>query len=981
MKSTHTASSLPVPLPLSYNPQGIGDVDVADPAKPIEVLVGPVNLRPRDRIDLFWGENDEVIDTYTHSSDSSDAHGIFSLYVDTHWVQSGLTDVRYLYTPFPSNIQEHSPVNKVVVKLEIPGGRDPDPATPYENEKLKIPTVTPSGVITSPEGVSVTLDAYENMTAGDSIFIYWHGIRVEHPPLTGAQLGKPVVVSIEKQIVIEAGDSENIVVRYEIRDVVNNWSRFSLPAYVAVEAGNSSLPAPIAPQAPNMELDLDNLAGADVQALVLSNPDIGTGDIINFVMERNTAEGIQLESFAASKVVQIPGSFVEFLIPNEQFHPIAQGRARLKYTVIKSSGDTLRSKSLTLAVLGQPQQLSLPHVQGVINGILTPEMHNVITQVPPYYFMADGNDVNLVWIGKSATGETVMHQEIKNLNADNIGKVIEFLIPDEKLSALAGGSLDVYYTVTTYARAFFKSPVLRLLVDVDSSIALASPVVDQLSADGILDPADIKLEAIVRVLPYRTMADGDKVTIYWEGGNAEGTYGTYTVINTGTVNRETVFRIPKRYVDANINGLVQVWYAVQQGDRITESDKLAIAIRETAAINLPTPTIKEATGSTLDPINASAGATVVIDATANLKTGDQVIVQWQGPKGSDTKEKTLTSAEAGQALEVLFAAVLVTANAGQTVSVSYVVNRVNGLVQVSDTLALQVLSGLAELPAPRMDTVGADGVVTPSLIPGYGATVRVSYPGMGAQDSVVVNWRGASSHDTAAQVAGSGELHFNVPKALISATAGRSATVTYTVTRAGEPAVSTALQLSVRQELVLDTSPVTLAGKIYLLPGSPDLLPNFPAETTVQRQASGGHAPYRYASSNALVVSVNSNGLASVRGKGTATITATDALGATKSYPVTVTGVIHCVGLGSGSFSQISKASANNGARIPTIHELVEIYTLYGNRWPMGNGNYWSSTVSSAGIGGWNWYYVKNMVSGGNFKLKSHNASLGVGIK
>ncbi|EPN61210.1 hypothetical protein A235_22553, partial [Pseudomonas syringae pv. actinidiae ICMP 19079] len=74
-----------------------------------------------------------------------------------------------------------------------------------------------------------------------------------------------------------------------------------------------------------------------------------------------------------------------------------------------------------------------------------------------------------------------------------------------------------------------------------------------------------------------------------------------------------------------------------------------------------------------------------------------------------------------------------------------------------------------------------------------------------------VNWRGASSHDTAAQVAGSGELQFNVPKALISATAGRSATVTYTVTRAGELAVSTALQLSVKQELVLDTSPVTLA--------------------------------------------------------------------------------------------------------------------------------------------------------------------------
>lgn len=877
MNSIHTSSALPVPLPLSYNPQGIGDVDVADPAKPIEILIGPINLKPKDRIDLFWGTHNEVIDTYTHSSDSSNTNGIFSLYVDTRWIQSGLTDVSYLYTPFPSNIQEHSPVNKIVVKLEIPGGRDPDPATPYENEKLNIPTVNPSGVITSPEEVSVTLDAYENMAAGDSIFIYWHGIRVESPPLTEDQLGKPVTVSIDKQIIIEAGDSENIVVRYDVRDVVNNWSRFSFPAYVAVEAGNSSLQAPIAPQAPNMELDLDKLAGADVQALVLSNVNIAIGDIINFVMERNTAEGMQLESFTESKVVQIPGSFIEFLIPNEQFHPIAQGRARLKYTVIKGNSEVLRSKSLTLAVLGQPQQLSLPHVQGVTNGILNPDSHNVITQVPPYYFMADGHDINLVWIGKAANGETVMHQEVKNLNADDIGKGIDYLIPDDKVGALAGGSLEVYYTVTTYAKAFFKSPILRLLVDVDNSTPLEAPVVDKLSADGVLDPADIPLEAIVRVLPYRAMAEGDKVTIHWEGGDTEGTYGTYTVINSGTVNRETVFRIPKRYVDANLNRLVQVWYTVQQGDRIAESEKLAITIREMVALPLPTPTLKEAIGTTLDPADALSGATVVIDATANLQAGDQVITQWQGPNGNDTREKTLTGADAGKTLEVVFAAALVTANAGQTVAISYVVNRVNGLVQVSGTLALQIL--------------------------------------------------------------------------------------------AAQP------------ELVLDTSPVTLAGKVYLLPGSPDLLPNFPADTTLQRQASGGQAPYQYTSSNPLVAKVDSNGLTSVRGKGTAIITATDALGASKHYTVTVTGVIHCVGLGSGSFSQINKNAGNNGARIPTIHELVDIHALYGNRWPMGNGNYWSSTVSSAGIGGWNWYYVKNMVTGGNFKLKSHNASLGVGIR
>ncbi|EPM60189.1 hypothetical protein A264_11675 [Pseudomonas syringae pv. actinidiae ICMP 19071] len=587
----------------------------------------------------------------------------------------------------------------------------------------------------------------------------------------------------------------------------------------------------------------------------------------------------------------------------------------------------------------------------------------------------EGISYQLLWDDK-LTGEVKLIEK-----GTEPGTILNANIP---VDVLTEGKHTIAYRLTNIENGTTSdSPSSPVEVDITqpgaptlAPIILPRETLNGLTSEELENMGDVLTGTIAS---YNGMQEGDVVRTYWN--DVPGPMAVVTKDDMGL--KRVMVDFVRSFLELIGDIEAPVYYTVTDlaGNQSMASETLDVKLQLTVTTPLPTPTIKEATGSTLAPINASAGATVVIDATANLKTGDQVIVQWQGPKGSDTKEKTLTSAEAGQALEVLFAAVLVTANAGQTVSVSYVVNRVNGLVQVSDILALQVVSGLAELPAPRMDTVGADGVVTPSLIPGYGATVRVTYPGMGAQDSVVVNWRGASSHDTAAQVAGSGELQFNVPKALISATAGRSATVTYTVTRAGELAVSTALQLSVKQELVLDTSPVTLAGKIYLLPGSPDLLPNFPAETTVQLHASGGHAPYRYASSNPLVVSVDGNGLASVRGKGTATITATDALGATKSYPVTVTGVIHCIGLGSGSFSQISKASANNGARIPTIHELVEIYTLYGNRWPMGNGNYWSSTVSSAGIGGWNWYYVKNMVSGGNFKLKSHNASLGVGIK
>jgi hypothetical protein len=867
MQSQKQLPILPEPVIHSYNQEGVGDIDVADPAKPLEVLVGPVNLKQRDRIDLYWGANDAVVDTYVHSPDAPETNGIVSLYVNTRWIEPGLTDVRYTYTRYPAGNPDPSPVKRVIVKLDLPGGRDPDPATPYENEKLQLPIVNPPGVIISPEGVSVTVSPWENMVEGDVLWVYWHGIRVQVPPLSKPQIGRPVIVPIRKEVIIEAGDSENIVVRYEIRDVVNNWSRFSLPSYVEVEAGNSTLPAPVAPQAPNMQLDLDKLAGVDVQALVLAHPDVATGDTINFVAERNTAEGIVLPPYTESKILASPGSFLEFLIPNSQFAPIAQGRARFKYTVTKASGQTLRSKSLPLEILGELQRLAPPAIPAAVDGVLDPTLHNLVTEVPPYYFMAQGDNVTLVWMGRTSMGSTVKHEETKQLGNGDEGKTLEYVIPDEKLRVLAGGSLEVYYTVTTPSKAFFKSPTLKLRVDLDHT----SP--------------------------------------------------------------------------------------------------------------LPRPRIKEAIGDTLDPINAPNGATVVIDASANLRAGERVFIIWQGPRGYGDKDQIVTDAQAGKTLEVVFAPSLVTDNAGEVVHVIYAVYRLNGPMQRSEAIHVTVVDKPLDLPAPRMDTVGADGVLTPSLIPDSGATVRVSYPGMGPQDSVVVQWRGASVHDTPAQVPGGGELLFTLPKALIVATAGAAASVLYTVTRGGAVTASPALPLTVKAGMSFDTSPVALGGKVYLLPGTPDILPQFPDGTTIRRVASGGQAPYTYASSNTLVAQVDHTGLTSVRGNGKAIISATDALGESKSYEVTVTGVIHCLGMGKGSYTQVAAAAASKGARMPSIYELKEIYDAYGSRWPMGNGNYWSSTVAAVSLIGLTWYYVKNLVTGKDFKLMHHNVSLGVALR
>ncbi|WP_240356553.1 hypothetical protein [Pseudomonas sp. 15A4] len=475
------------------------------------------------------------------------------------------------------------------------------------------------------------------------------------------------------------------------------------------------------------------------------------------------------------------------------------------------------------------------------------------------------------------------------------------------------------------------------------------------------------------------MAAGDEIRTYW--GSMEGPM-TVVDANDMGLNRVMV-DFTRPFMELSDCQTSAVTYTVtdRAGNVSMVSDPVMIQLDLGMRQPLPAPVIREAEGQILDPADAVNGATLVIGATADLREGETVIAQWNGPKGNDRQEKLISAAEAGQALTLVFPGSVVTINDGQNVEVVYTVTRTSGIVQESAKLALKIMSAALELPAPTVDTVGPDGILRPSLITGWDAIVRVSYRGMDPRDMVRVRWVGARTFETMMMnVGGMTELVFGVPKMLIEMSIGSTATLTYIVTRNGVDMESVPLQLSVREGIMFDTSPVTLAGKIYLLPAHPDLLPTFPSGTTVHRIASGGRPPYTYSTSDAKVAVVAASGWTSVRGNGVATITVTDSAGEQQSYDVTVTGVIECHGVGSGNYTQISNAANRIGGRIPSIHELIEIYNAYGNRWPMGNANYWSSTVAK-NVFGAKWYYVKNLNTGKDYKLLHINSSLGVAIR
>ncbi|PSS46717.1 hypothetical protein [Pseudomonas sp. BBP2017] len=142
-----------------------------------------------------------------------------------------------------------------------------------------------------------------------------------------------------------------------------------------------------------------------------------------------------------------------------------------------------------------------------------------------------------------------------------------------------------------------------------------------------------------------------------------------------------------------------------------------------------------------------------------------------------------------------------------------------------------------------------------------------------------------------------------------------------------------------RPPLVIDTSPMVLNGVIYVRADNGQGPSRRPANTSRQRQASGGTPPLRYSSSNANVASVDGNGTVMSRGNGSATITVSDSAGKSRSYSVTVQNVRRMTLMGT------SQYIVGWDQRL-FLSELREIYNQYGGGglaqigWP--GGRYWA---------------------------------------
>ncbi|AOJ03751.1 hypothetical protein WS70_17605 [Burkholderia mayonis] len=651
---------------------GIRYQDVQAPDGLIQVRLGPVlspQPIPGDLIELFWGEdpNDPNLDLKPPAAQLTiqEVTTYYVLNVRAAFVfevGSGMQPVFFRLRT--SSAWLYSEVTPIDVKLDVPGGFDPESSTEWINENLSppVPESTDIGEDEAAKGVDVSIAPWENMDEGDRLTLAWSMQRISHPPLESDDVNQRVVVHVPPETIQAGGDGDGLIVRYEIYDRVKNWSKWSLEVRVNVEVDPNLLAAPLVVLAPNGELNLDELGSQDVQVMV-TDTKIAPQSQIELTWNGQTADGNPVVRTVRGTYT---GAFLFLNVPNEAAVAVAQGLAVLSYTATLASV-TQRSRRTTVRVIGRPLVLPAPAAEHVgPDGVLDP------VDVPPSgepvlvtYDMLPGDTVILRWRGR-----TNFDSEPKIVNRESS---LSFNVPRATIIEGAAAPASIFYDVASDASDPTESQRLPVTVN-EAQLRLPAPWVleatgpnhDQLRIAAYYNAEYI----IVQVRRYDDMASADTVRVQWV---AAVTYNTDVrpVVLPGHMD----FRIPRMEVIDAIGRDARISYSVQQrlGGPVHPSDTLILHV-EGQSLTLPAPTLDGA-------------RTQVTVLYSGMEDDQTVRVRWDGVVTRHTEIQRVVK---GQPSVFDIPAAWVTENSGSRVLINYSVGWIDSDAQLQFSRVLRI---------------------------------------------------------------------------------------------------------------------------------------------------------------------------------------------------------------------------------------------------------------------------------------------------
>ncbi|MBL0845240.1 hypothetical protein [Pseudomonas mediterranea] len=737
----------------------VEDYDAGIPARLVEggllCIVDPWNyMEIGDAFNLYW--NDDTTPVWSTNIDANQKNYRLVFRIDEgHIVRGDAFPVFYSVLPAgAADSLKSEPKLKLLVKLDPPGGYDEDQGTPgHSGLEYSIPQdIIENGV--GPEeaaaGVQVTIKPYKFMRRNDRINLAW-GTQNIYRTVAENEEGEEIIITVPLEVIELAEDSDALAVAYQVVDECGNYPggywRWSAVTHVLVDLNNNRLDPPLVlvNGFPVEEIDLAELAGNPVTVRVTANRyEHAIGDLLRMTWRGTAADSSPVIVGPLEETVQTIPYFYDFTIPYTDVAAIAKGRATVGYVRIRSGERDLPSKSTSVTVIGDTRQYLAPDIVEAVGGTLDPDLNFYTLSVPYYPGRVAGDEIIIICDGRTSTTLPTYHEVIAVVGGEAVGAPVLANLEKEQVKRLDGGSLTVYYSVNGQP----ESEHLLLMVGV-AVPSLPIPTVVE-APDDVLNPEDVNPAIGANVIAtYTATLPGDVVVLRWRGSSSNAPDQPRT-LTANTAGKVVPFTVPFRYVSENLNGTVDVSYSITRGTT-SLGNSIVRQLSIGSALELRAPSVKEASGSTLNPVNAKDTLTIIVPSNPALLPGDKLKVTWTGAPGTPA-EGSYTSDEwlVRDGWEIPIDNSVVAFSLGKAVTVTYTVNHAGADLPPSAPLTLNVqvmpVSSLAMPLIPQAAQGGIGSELDLSSFTGDARVTAAPWPLIAAGQRVWLRCEGTASN-------------------------------------------------------------------------------------------------------------------------------------------------------------------------------------------------------------------------------------------
>ena len=339
---------------------------------------------------------------------------------------------------------------EVLVKTDIPAGDDQDQIEPGHSAlkfSLSETVIVPGN---ASRGVTVTLQLYPNLNPTDRIILHWGSVIITQQ-VGGAV--KPTVITVTYQDIVEAGDSDRLLVWLEVIDLVGNISTpgsASMPVSVNLDVTKYDGPV-IVNAGPLGYVDLEVLNEQPLEVQMYTPPTVGLKDDLYDVMFRSYPPkgGVKVvHQFVPIRIAGRPVSaFFDFL----DVRAAAEGRLEISFVLRKAAPPfEIYSKKTTAEVKGSIFRLEAPTVEGYPDDHIHDNPEHVIVNIPYYAWRQPTDRISLILRYVKSLNDIILHIEEKEVGPSWPERSpVQRLLERVQLQQFKGYRPELYYVIST----------------------------------------------------------------------------------------------------------------------------------------------------------------------------------------------------------------------------------------------------------------------------------------------------------------------------------------------------------------------------------------------------------------------------------------------------------------------------------------------------------------------------------------------------